>query len=62
MHYTVEEGLAVVLSYVLVLTLLIRDLGLPIRRVASFLIDDLGLMLSVGFFIDIMKSRCIRLT
>lgn len=61
-HYRVVKRFAVILSYLLVLALLIRDLSLPIWRISSFLIDDLGLMLSIGLFIYIMESRCIRLT
>ena len=60
-HHRVVKRFAVILSDLLVLALLIRDPCLPIWMVPSFLIYDLGLMLSIGFFIYIMESSCIRL-
>jgi hypothetical protein len=57
-HDRVVKGLAVILSNILVLSLVIRD---PSCRVASLLIDYLGLILRVWFLIYIMEGSCIRL-
>ena len=57
-HKRVVKGLTVILSNVLVLALIVRDPG---WRVASFLLDDLGLMLRVGFLIYVMEGCGTRL-